>query len=193
MSIENEEYIDSTNDEVVEVETSTEEQKETTKATGESSKFETPEAKKARLERQLEQFKKKHPDLYQEEKPKSTKSDSVEFDYGQKAFLKANGVEPGSEQELALSFVKETGKTLEQVLASKYFQAELTELRETKATENAIPSNSKRSNQSSKDEVDYWIAKGELPPVDQVELRRAVVNRRMEKESKTGVFYNSNK
>lgn len=97
------------------------------------------------------------------------------FDYAEKAYLKSSGITPDE-----FPFVKEvmdsTGKSLDEVLEAKYFQAELKEKREAAETKAAIPSGSKRSTTVSKDSEEYWLAKGELPPADQVELRRKVVN-----------------
>ena len=115
---------------------------------------------------------------------------SNDLDYGQKAFLVANGVKEADEMKLVKGVMQETGKTLEDVLSSKYFQAELKEMRELKASSNAIP-NGKRSGTASQDSVDYWLAKGELPPAHEVELRRKVVNARIKKNDAKGVFYNN--
>ena len=119
---------------------------------------------------------------------KTTKSNDL--DYGQKAFLVANGVKEADEMKLVKGVMQETGKNLEDVLSSKYFQAELKEMRDLKASSNAIP-NGKRSGTASQDSVDYWLAKGELPPAHDVELRRKVVNARIKKNDTKGVVYNN--
>lgn len=109
------------------------------------------------------------------------------FDYGQKAFLKASGIAP-SEYALVQEVMSATGKDLESVLDSKYFQAELKDLREASATKEAVPAGQKRSTTSTRETVDYWIAKGELPPADQVELRRKVVNAKIAQARNKSVF-----
>jgi len=113
-----------------------------------------------------------------EVKPPVEKSD--ELDYGQKAYLVANDIKSADEIKLVQTVMKDTGKTLEQVLESKYFQAELKEKRDLKATDEATPTNSKRSNQGVKDSVDYWIAKGELP--EDRELKMKVIAARRAKD-----------
>lgn len=115
---------------------------------------------------------------------------SGELDYGQKAFLIASGIKEADEVELVQKTVKETGKTLDQVVGSKYFQAELKELREARSADDAIPKggNKGRSAASSRDTVEYWIAKGELPPTDQRELRTKVVNARIKVEKDKSQF-----
>jgi len=107
--------------------------------------------------------------------------DKKEFDYAEKAFLKANDLQK-DEYPLVLEAMNSTGKTLDEVLESKYFQSELKEKREEKDSEDAVPRDTKRAGGASKNSVDYWLAKGELPPPDQIQLRRDVVNARIKAE-----------
>lgn len=97
-----------------------------------------------------------------------------------KAILRGEKITSPAEIELIEAIKKETGKEVEDILESKYFKTELAALRESQATKDATPSGTKRSGQSAKDEVDYWIAKGELPPIDQPQLRAKVVARKRE-------------
>jgi len=133
------------------------------------------------------------------EKAKDTLADPVKLnepqsnDLGEKSYLIANGIKTKDEIALALRLKKETGKDIESLLDTTYFQAELREFRERKVTDNATPTNSKRSNNSSNDSVDYWLARDELPPASEVKLRQDVVNAKMKKDTSKGVFYNSNK
>lgn len=60
--------------------------------------------------------------------------------------------------------------------------------RKAKADEAATPSSQSRANVNTKDSVDYWIAKGELPPSDQVELRQKVVRKKRENAKKAKMF-----
>jgi len=119
-----------------------------------------------------------------EKQPQDKKKD---FDYAEKAYLKAMGIEKDE-----FPFVKEamqsTGKSLDEILDSKYFQSELKEKREEKASQDAIPSGTKRSGGSARDSVEYWLAKGEMPPEDQPKLRREVVNARIAAEERKTKF-----
>lgn len=122
---------------------------------------------------------------------KNTTSDKApsktgDFDYGQKAFLVANGVKSSDEMSLVKDIMKDTGKSLDQVLESKYFTKELEELREARRTSQAIPNSSKRSTNSSRDSVEYWVAKGELP-TDR-ELRSKVVKAKWKADSQRNIF-----
>lgn len=154
---------------------------------------ETPEAKKIRLERMSEQHRNKYPDLYKDNEDKSTKKSnkkSDEFGLAEKSYLLANGVKGKEEESLVKRIMDNTGNSLETVLESKYFQAELKEIRDAKAAADATPGNSRRSGQSASDSVDYWIAKGELPPntPENRELRTKIVNARLNKDRAKSEF-----
>lgn len=148
---------------------------------------ETPEAKRARLTRELAQHDKKHPPTA-EPKP-DAKDGKGELDYGQQAFLNSLDIKEDDEQELARSIMEDTGKTLKDVVKSNYFKSELKDLRDEKAAADALPS-SKRTGQSSPSSVEYWIAKGQLPPntPENRELRQKVVDARIKKEEGGSVF-----
>lgn len=120
--------------------------------------------------------------------PAKPVSKSGELDYGQKAFLIANGVKDSDEVALVKDIMSNTGKSLDDVLESKYFQAELKEMRDTKKTEKATPPGTKRTGQSAADTVEYWLAKGELPPTSERKLRQDVVNARINQEKDKNHF-----
>lgn len=103
-------------------------------------------------------------------------ADDRGFDRVDRSILRAEKITDEDELDLVSDIMKETGKDVEAVVASKYFQSELKALREEKTVANATPRGSGRTNNSAKGEVDYWIAKGELPPMDQPALRQKVVN-----------------
>lgn len=104
-----------------------------------------------------------------------------------RAILRAEKITAPEEVELVQDIMKETGKTVEKVLESKYFQNELKELREAQATKEATPSGTKRSGEnSSKNEVDYWLAKDELPPDPALRIKVVDAKIAREKASKGG-------
>jgi len=115
---------------------------------------------------------------------------SGELGYDQKAYLLVNGIKGSDEMKLVQDVMRNTGKDLDAVIESKYFKSELEEMRALRETANANPTGTKRSGQSSADSVDYWIAKGELPPASNPELRRQVVNARLKKSDSGSPFYN---
>lgn len=109
-------------------------------------------------------------------------------DYGVKALLVAQGLKGNDEMELAFAFAKNTGKQIDEVADSKYFQQELADFRETKATQNASIRSKGKSSNVAQNDVEYWLAKpfGELP--DDFDLRRKVVAARRQKSKSTGMF-----
>ncbi len=140
-----------------------------------------------RLKTKLEKAKDKAKEPPKEIDDKPEPKEKQGFDYAEKAFLTANGIKI-DEYPLVEEVMKSTGKSLEEVLEAKYFQAELKEMRELKASKDAIPSGSKRSVTSARDTVDYWISKGELPPLDQPELRRKVVQEKTKRAERGNKF-----
>lgn len=126
------------------------------------------------------------------ELPKPETSSKIEnkkegFDYAEKAYLKASGIQ-SDEYDFVKEVMDSTGKNLDQVLEAKYFQSELKERREAKATKDAIPDGKTRGAGGHRDSVEYWIAKGELPPPDQIELRRKVVNAKIKANNQGSKF-----
>ena len=127
--------------------------------------------------------------------PKKDTSNTVketapkEFDYGQKAFLVAKGYDTDEEESFLFKEVSETGKTLSQVLSFNYVQEQLKAIKEQKNSEGAIPKGSgERGGQGNRTSVDYWIQKGELPPEDQIEMRRKVVNEKLKRSQQKSKF-----
>jgi len=112
-------------------------------------------------------------------KKTDSKSSNGELGYGEKAFPNANGIKGSDEYAIIQEAMEATGKTLDEVVENKFVKSELEELRGSREVEDAIPNGKSRSNQSHRNEVDYWVAKGELPPKENVALRRKVVNARI--------------
>lgn len=144
--------------------------------------------RKAILQRaKTKELKSKLAEVSEVKADKKVENKKEGFDYAEKAYLKASGITP-DEFPLVQEVMQATGKSLDETLEAKYFQAELKERREAKASKDAIPTGSKRSTSSARDSVDYWLAKDELPPADQRELRQKVVNARIEREKTKSQF-----
>lgn len=119
----------------------------------------------------------------------SKKLDKKEgFDYAELAYLEAKGYSKKKEQDYVAKVMEDTGKSLREVLDNKYFQAEIKEMREHADTAEATPKGTKRSTQTARDKVEYWLNKGEMPPADQPELRREYVNARQKAETSGSKF-----
>lgn len=149
---------------------------------------ETPQERYARLQGQLKRAAKDAGIEYEDPAPKKTSKKSEEKDYGQLAFLRAEGIKEADEIALAKDFMKNTGKDLDEVVGSKFFQAELKGLRDDRAAAEAAPKSGQRGSNSAQDTVEYWLNKGELPPIGNPKLRQDVVNARIKKESNTNIF-----
>ena len=122
-----------------------------------------------------------------DEDPAPVKKSGDGLDYGQKAFLIANGIKGEDANKLVQEYM-ETGKSLEDVVENKHFKNDLKDMEEAEAVKKATPSKSKRGTSNTRDSVEYWIAKGELPPADDIQLRRDVVNARMKKATEGSKF-----
>ncbi len=150
---------------------------------------ETPQAKKARLTRQLKQVDKEL-GVEPEPKPEETitkKSD--ELDYGQLAYLQAKGIED-SEHEFIQGELEKFGGELKDLMSNDYFQASLKTHRDAASIKDATPSNTRAGGEIPSSKPDFWIAKGEFPEdkPENTQLRRDIVNRKMEIAKKTNMF-----
>ena len=122
---------------------------------------------------------------------KANKSKKDDFDYGEKSYLAVKKLDDKIALEKIKDYLAEnSGKTLEDAVTNKFLLAEINEARDLQKTKDATPSSSKRAPTSGKGSVDYWVSKGELPPVDQVQLRRDVLNKRIELEKQDSKFAN---
>lgn len=102
--------------------------------------------------------------------------------------LKEQGLKSAEEIDLVLAESKETGIDPLVLVKKGYATTLLESHRKQKEAELANPSSKSRGSVNAKASVDYWISKGELPPADQVELRREVVNKKMAKSSQKKMF-----
>lgn len=122
--------------------------------------------------------------------PTNKTKETEGIDLGLRAFLNSSDIRGKEEHELAINLQKETGKDWDSLLESNYFKSELKDLRQRISVAKAIPNNSNRIQGDSKTKIDYWLAKNELPPVEQVQLRRDVVNAKIKIAQNAGKFSN---
>ena len=111
------------------------------------------------------------------------------FGLVEKTFLKASGIS-SNEFDFVREYAESSGIAIDELVEKKWFQNELKEFRDSNAVKVATPSGTRRSGASPRDSVDYWIAKGELPPKDQPKLRRDVVNARLKQTADKSKFTN---
>lgn len=152
---------------------------------GEQPDFEA-ELKKVRDEaakyrRLYEKSQKASTQASDEEGKTTEKKQDTDFGYAEKAYLNSLGITGSDAHNLIFDIARKTGDSLDDIAQSEYVQGKLKALK----TQEATPSGTKRANTSARDTVEYWIEKGELPPADQIELRRKVVNEKL-KRAKSG-------
>lgn len=120
--------------------------------------------------------------------PKPNESES-KIGFGEKAFLASvHDVKHADDVAYVEKAMKDSGKSLEEIMASPFIKAELKRIGEERTTKEASPGPDNRNAQPARDKVEYWIAKGEMPPADQPELRRAYVNAKLAKEKSKNQF-----
>lgn len=171
---------------------------------GESSQGEVITLKKGDYEKMLTDLgslKRENKDLKKPKEPKEETSektnDSALAEKVETLALRVEGINKDSEIDLARKLQKETGLPMDKLLSSKYFKAELEDLRASEANAEASTGikGDKSNSQNPKSSAAYWIAKGEYPPRDQVsdnKVRKEIRDALVAKEKGTsGKFYNS--
>lgn len=141
---------------------------------------ETPEEKLARLEGTAKRIRK---DLGLD---KQSSKETTGLDRIDRTVLRMEKITAPEEIELVEEYMAVKGLKVEDVIENRIFQKELAQMREFAETKRATPSGSKRSGQSQKDQVDYWIAKGELPSDPALKIQ--VVNAKIAKERNQSTF-----
>lgn len=169
------------NDEIQEVDldTSTEEAAEDTETVEEEKGVEYWKAEALKNKAILERNKGKEREV---EKPQSDG-----FGYDVKAYLKASGIN-ANEFDFVKAEMKASGKDVDSLLDSKYFQEALETKRALTKTANATIKG-KRSSGVSTDSVEYWASKdfADVP----MNMRGKVLAHREAAEKNKGTFYNN--
>ena len=119
---------------------------------------------------------------------KDTQVDETLLERVTRIELKENGLKDAEEIELVTEKAKELGIDPLKLVKDGYADTMLKNHRQAKANELANPSTQSRGGVNATDSVDYWIAKGELPPANKVELRRQVVSKKMATGSRKNMF-----
>lgn len=112
---------------------------------------------------------------------------SNDFGYDVKAYLKASGIS-SAEFDFVKAELKASGlKDVDELLENPYFKTKLESQREINKTQEAIPKGN-RSGGVATNSVEYWMTK----PIEEVplDMRREVVNAKLEKEKGKNKFYN---
>lgn len=157
----------------------------------------TPEQQLAIYERKSKKLRKDLGLDSDDKEPKAKATKSGDLDYGALAFHNSKSDSVKIESDEDIEFLKETmeetGKSQKDILASKWFQSELKERAEARRSSDAVPKGTKRTGSSSKDTVEHWLAKGEMPentPENQ-ELRRKIVAEKIKRATSGSNFASS--
>ena len=124
---------------------------------------------------------KEQPPIDKSVPPPAPKAEEAKLDRADKAYLLGLGYK-AEDFETVEELLKETGKDLDSLTTSNYFKTVLKEKQEARASQEAIPSGSKRGVGSQKEKVDFWLERGELPPADKPELRKQYLAERLRRE-----------
>lgn len=119
--------------------------------------------------------------------PSSNKPNN-DFDYGELSYLAVKGYEHEDDLNYIKTIKEKSGEPLRKIIEDDYVVEHLRTMKEERMVQNAIPSSQRRAPAILKNTVDYWLAKGELPPMDQVQLRRDVLNERINRERQKSKF-----
>lgn len=119
------------------------------------------------------------PEAPPQDKRAERKSD--ELDYAHLAFHNSKSdslkVETEEEIEFTKQQMKETGKSLQGLLNSRYFQTEYKAFKESKVVNNAVPNPTGRTNQpSASRSVEYWMNRGDELPEDTYENKQLILD-----------------
>ena len=121
---------------------------------------------------------------------KGTSKSSGDSEFGQKAYLIANGIKGAKEFDFVKAELKASGQDLDTLLENDYFKSKLEKFRGLQQTADATPTG-KRSSGVATESVEYWMTQDfEKVPHD---MRAKVVQALRDKEGNKGHFYNSPK
>lgn len=139
------------------------------------------------LKTDFEAYKTTHPEAPPKEEPAKSQ-DKKDFDLAEKSYLLASGIKK-EQIPLVWDEVQKSGKPIDEILESPYFQEKL----EMEASKAAVPSGTPRSGGAARDSVEYWMARGEFPPKtpENKELRRKILHT-LEKQSTEGSKFSPN-
>lgn len=123
---------------------------------------ETPEAKRARLKRQLNQHNKKHGFKDEDSGDKSEKGSEAYKERFDRQDLKLAGITDKKEQDIVIDYANWKDISVEEAAKKPSVKAELEALR----SKSSVPKPSTRNSSGASDSVEYWrgqVKKGNFP------------------------------
>lgn len=175
--------------EEVTVEETEAEETEEVETTEEAPKVEKPketlEQREARLERQLDQTRKK---LGKEVAvPEKSSSASNEPDYAKLGFLNSQSVTHPDDQKLVMDEANRLKLPLTDVLQMEHIKARIASNNDARVSQEGMPKGSGRKGGASKSTVDYYLAHPDEVP-DDLELHNKVIDAKLKKDANSNMF-----
>ena len=154
-------------------------------------KAEKAEKLEANNKQLFERAKKAETELKElKDKPVEKPVDKLEkLDLGQKAFLRTHNIKE-DDFEFVENQIKSSGMPVDELVTNPYFLSKLQEKRNYETVLDATPEGSKRSTSVSRNQSEYWVKKGEMPPntPENKKLRKEVVDSRIKTEKSASKF-----
>lgn len=123
-----------------------------------------------------------------EKAPEAQKVEKTnEPDYAKLAYLKSEKVEHPDDQKIVMEEAARLRLPLTDVLQMEHIKTRLQSNADTRNAQNGMPSGGKRTGAVTQQDVEYWVAKGEVPLHDQA-LAEKVVEAKMSRESQKNKF-----
>lgn len=116
------------------------------------------------------------------------KSQPSEIDYAKIAFLEQRGVKNKEDQDMVQEEANRLKMPLTDILSMEHIKAKLKANKDKREAMEGMPKGRGSSGSANKNDVDYWLAKGETP--DDLELAEKVINARIKKEEQSNKFSN---
>lgn len=156
------------------------------------SKLEAELKQERGIRKRAETKLKKIQDASEEEAPVKKEEKKEELDLTQIGYIESKGFESDEELDYVKDVIKRTGETdVRVILKDEYHLHKLKKIQDNKASLEATPEGTKTSKQtSSRDSVEYYLAKGTYPK-DNPELKQKVVNAKIARQRSKAKFYNS--
>ena len=121
-----------------------------------------------------------------EVKPEAKSKKTNEPDYARLAFLEQRGLTNVDDQKLVQDEAERLKMPLTVVLGMEYIQSKLKASKDQREADAGMPKGRGNSGSQTKNDVDYWLAKGETP--DNQELAEKVIAARIKSEGVANKF-----
>jgi len=142
-----------------------------------------------KAEKEAKDLKAKLAELSKDGEPETPKKQgkSDEPDYAKLAYLKAEGVTHPDDQKIVQDEASRLKLPLTDVLQMEHIKTKLKDTQDQREAQSGAPKGKGKSGGATQQDVDYWLAKGEVPK-DDMELANKVIDAKMKKETNSNAF-----